>query len=73
VHSRRDRADQAPELAAILRVIYYNMREGLCAVPHVSISPFGAKTDHPPLTEFGPASQEVRVFRRKPQSSVLQR
>ncbi len=60
VHRAAIELIKAPELAAMLRVIYYNMREDF-AVPHVSIR-LWSETDHPPLTEFGPASQEVRVF-----------
>ena len=51
---------KAPDLEAMLRVIYYNLREDF-TVPHVSIR-LWSETDHPPLAEFGPASQEVRVF-----------
>jgi uncharacterized protein YigA (DUF484 family) len=60
VHRAAIELIKAPELAAMLRVIYYNMREDF-AVPHVSIR-LWSETDHPPLTEFGPASQEVQVF-----------
>lgn len=51
---------KARELESMLRVIYYNLHEDF-AVPHVSIR-LWSETDHPPLAEFGPASQEVRIF-----------
>jgi len=60
VHRAAIELIKAPDLEAMLRVIYYNLREDF-AVPHVSIR-LWSETDHPPLAEFGPASQEVRVF-----------
>ena len=51
---------KAPDLEAMLRAIYYNLREDF-AVPHVSIR-LWSEPDHPPFPEFGPASREVRVF-----------
>lgn len=51
---------KAPHLEAMLRAIYYNLREDF-AVPHVSIR-LWSEAEHPPLEEFGPASQEARVF-----------
>ncbi len=60
VHRAAIELIKAPELEAMLRVIYYNLREDF-AVPHVSIR-LWSEMDHPPLAEFEPASQEVRVF-----------
>jgi hypothetical protein len=51
---------KASDLETMLKVIYYNLREDF-AVPHVCIR-LWSEMDHPPLAEFGPASQEVRVF-----------
>ena len=51
---------KAPHLEAMLRAIYYNLREDF-AVPHVSIR-LWSEAEHPPLSEFEPASQEARVF-----------
>ena len=51
---------KAPHLEAMLRAIYYNLHEDF-AVPHVSIR-LWSEAQHPPLEEFGPASQEARVF-----------
>lgn len=51
---------KAPHLEAMLRAIYYNLREDF-TVPHVSIR-LWREAEPPPLAEFGPASQEVRVF-----------
>jgi uncharacterized protein YigA (DUF484 family) len=51
---------KAPHLEAMLRAIYYNLREDF-AVPHVSIR-LWSDAEHPPLAEFEPASQEARVF-----------
>ena len=59
VHRAAIELIKAPELEAMLRVIYYNLREDF-AVPHVSIR-LWSETDHP-LPEFEPASQEMRVF-----------
>ena len=47
-------------LENLLQVIYYNLREDF-AVPHVAMR-LWSEWDHPPLPEFGPSSQEVRVF-----------
>ena len=47
-------------LEALLRVLYYNLREDF-AVPHVAIR-LWSEWDHPPLPEFGNSSHEVRVF-----------
>jgi hypothetical protein len=60
VHRAAIELIKAPDLEAMLRMIYYNLREDF-AVPHVSIR-LWSETDHPPLAEFGPASQEARVF-----------
>jgi hypothetical protein len=60
VHRAAIELIKARDLEAMLRVIYYNLREDF-AVPHVSIR-LWSETDHPPLAAFGPASQEVRVF-----------
>ncbi len=60
VHRAAMELVKAPDLEAMLRVIYYNLREDF-AVPHVSIR-LWSEPDHPPFAEFGPASQEVRVF-----------
>jgi len=60
VHRAAIELVRALDLEAMLRVIYYNLREDF-AVPHVGIR-LWSKPDHPPLAEFGPASQEVRVF-----------
>jgi uncharacterized protein YigA (DUF484 family) len=60
VHRAAIELIKAPGLEAMLRVIYYNLREDF-AVPHVSIR-LWSEPDHPPLAEFGPASQEARVF-----------
>jgi uncharacterized protein YigA (DUF484 family) len=60
VHRAAMELVKAPDLEAMLRVVYYNLREDF-AVPHVSIR-LWSEPDHPPLAEFGPASQEVRVF-----------
>jgi len=60
VHRAALEVIKAPHLEAMLRAIYYNLREDF-AVPHVSIRLWG-EADHPPLAEFGPASQEARVF-----------
>jgi hypothetical protein len=60
VHRAAIELIKAPDLEAMLRVIYYNLREDF-AVPHVSIR-LWSETDHPPLAEFGPASREARVF-----------
>ncbi|HEV8647546.1 MAG TPA: DUF484 family protein [Burkholderiales bacterium] len=60
VHRAAIELIKAPDLEAMLRVIYYNLREDF-AVPHVSIR-LWSEADHPPVAEFGPASQEVRVF-----------
>ena len=60
VHRAAIELIKASNLEAMLQVIYYNLREDF-AVPHVSIR-LWSETDHPPLAEFGPASQEVRVF-----------
>ena len=60
VHRAAIELIKAPELEAMLRVIYYNLREDF-AVPHVSIR-LWSETDHPPLPEFEAASQEMRVF-----------
>lgn len=60
VHRASIELIKAPHLEAMLRVIYYNLREDF-AVPHVSIRLWNGP-EHPPLAEFGPASQEVRVF-----------
>ena len=51
---------KAPHLEAMLRGIYYNLREDF-AVPHVSIR-LWSEREHPALVEFEPASQEARVF-----------
>jgi hypothetical protein len=60
VHRAAIELIKSPDLEAMLRVMYYNLREDF-AVPHVSIR-LWSETDHPPLAEFGPVSQEVRVF-----------
>lgn len=60
VHRAAMELIKAPDLGAMLRVIYYNLREDF-AVPHVSIR-LWSETDHAPLAEFERASQEVRVF-----------
>jgi len=60
VHRAAMELVKAPDLEAMLRVVYYNLREDF-AVPHVSIR-LWSEPEHPPLAEFGPASQEVRVF-----------
>lgn len=60
VHRAAMELIKAPDLGAMLRVIYYNLREDF-AVPHVSIRVW-SETDHAPLAEFERASQEVRVF-----------
>jgi uncharacterized protein len=60
VHRAAMELVKAPDLEAMLRVIYYNLREDF-AVPHVSIR-LWSEPDHPTFAEFGPASQEVRVF-----------
>jgi uncharacterized protein YigA (DUF484 family) len=60
VHRAAIELIKAPDLEAMLWVIYYNLREDF-AVPHVCIR-LWSETDHPPLAEFGPASQEVRVL-----------
>ncbi len=60
VHRAAMELVKASDLEAMLRVIYYNLREDF-AVPHVSIR-LWSEPDHPHFAEFGPASQEVRVF-----------
>lgn len=60
VHRAAMELIKAPDLGAMLRVIYYNLREDF-AVPHVSIR-LWSESDHAPLAEFERASQEVRVF-----------
>ncbi len=60
VHRAAIELIKAPDLEAMLRVIYYNLREDF-AVPHVGIR-LWSEPAHPPLAEFGPASQEARVF-----------
>jgi uncharacterized protein YigA (DUF484 family) len=60
VHRAAIELIKAPDLEAMLWVIYYNLREDF-AVPHVCIR-LWSDTDHLPLAEFGPASQEVRVL-----------
>ena len=60
VHRAAIELIKASDFEAMLQVIYYNLREDF-AVPHVSIR-LWIETDHPPFAEFGPASQEVRVF-----------
>ncbi len=60
VHRAAIELIKAPDLEAMLRVIYFNLREDF-AVPHVSIR-LWSESDHPSVAEFGPASQEVRVF-----------
>lgn len=60
VHRAAMELIKAPDLGAMLRVIYYNLREDF-AVPHVTIR-LWSETDHAPLAEFDRASQEVRVF-----------
>ena len=60
VHRAALEVIKAPHLEAMLRAIYYNLREDF-AVPHVSIR-LWSEAEHPPLVEFGPASQEARVF-----------
>jgi uncharacterized protein YigA (DUF484 family) len=45
---------------SLLQVLQYNLREDF-AVPHVAIR-LWSEWDHPPLPEFGPSSQEVRIF-----------
>jgi uncharacterized protein len=60
VHRAAIELIKAPDLEAMLRVTYSNLREDF-AVPHVSIRLWSA-TDHPPLAEFEPTSQEVRIF-----------
>ena len=47
-------------LEFLLQVIYYNLRED-SAVPHAALR-LWSEWDHPPLTEFGHSSHEVRVF-----------
>ncbi|HVY05708.1 MAG TPA: DUF484 family protein [Burkholderiales bacterium] len=44
----------------LLQVLHYNLREDF-AVPHVAIR-LWSQWDHPPLAEFAPSSEEVRVF-----------
>jgi hypothetical protein len=60
VHRAAMELIKAPDLVAMLRVIYYNLREDF-AVPHVNIR-LWSEADHSALAEFGPASPEVRVF-----------
>ena len=60
VHRAALEVIKAPHLEAMLRAIYYNLREEF-AVPHVSIR-LWSEAEQPPLAEFGPASQEARVF-----------
>jgi len=60
VHRAAMELVKAPDLEAMLRVIYYNLREDF-AVPHVTIR-LWSEPDHPTFAEFGPASQEARVF-----------
>jgi len=60
VHRAALEVIKAPHLEAMLRAIYYNLREDF-AVPHVSIR-LWSDAEHPPLAELGPASQEARVF-----------
>ena len=45
---------------SLLQVLYHNLREDF-AVPHAALR-LWSEWDHPPLTEFGHSSHEVRVF-----------
>ena len=47
-------------LDALLHVLQHNLREDF-AVPHVAIR-LWSEWDHPPLAEFAPSSDEIRVF-----------
>ena len=60
VHRAAMELIKAPDLVAMLRVIYYNLREDF-TVPHVNIR-LWSEGGHSALAEFGPASHEVRVF-----------
>ncbi|HKQ23449.1 MAG TPA: DUF484 family protein [Burkholderiales bacterium] len=60
VHRAAMELIKAPDLVAMLRVIYYNLREDF-AVPHVNIR-LWSDAGHSALAEFGPVSHEVRVF-----------
>lgn len=51
---------KAPNLDALLKALYYNLREDF-SVPHVAVR-LWSDWDHPPAPEFGAASQEVKVF-----------
>lgn len=51
---------KSPDLESLLQVLYYNLREDF-TVPHVAIRVW-SDWDHPPIAEFGPVSQEARVF-----------
>ncbi|HWA11535.1 MAG TPA: DUF484 family protein [Burkholderiales bacterium] len=51
---------RASSLEALLKALYFNLREDF-AVPHVTLR-LWSEWDHAPMPEFGPASQEVKVF-----------